>query len=220
MLTRLLTGLIAALILPSQVALAEAARSVAVDGFYCGELSDEDQETKLNYIRLGEIMDEATWLGVVRSPTVQPGGPAPSWCLERFSQDVNLATCRQDNPAIESGALRFTVVETLIGEPVRQIEVGPKAGVRVLLNTAYRADRPKAACRQSFVTDIGDAKIYYSPSIVSLDPRREYVLALKPASSSETGVWATAFALIDNPVQVRRSLRQGVKARRDAGVSQ
>jgi hypothetical protein len=219
MLTRLLTGLVAALILPSQVAWAEAARAIAVDGFYCGELSDEGQETKLNYIRLGEIMDEATWLGVVRAPTLQPGGPAPSWCLERFSQDVDPATCRQDNPAIESGALRFTVVETLIGEPVRQIEVGPKAGVRLLLNTAYRAVRPKSACQQSFETDVGDAKMYYSPSIVSLDPRREYVLALKPASSSATGVWAAAFALIDSPDQVRRGLRQGVRARRDAGAA-
>lgn len=209
----------AILILPAQ-ALAEPVKA-AVRVFYCGELSDEAQATKLNYFRLGEGIQTATWMGVVRAPKVRPGPPPLSWCRAMMSQDVDPATCRQDgNPSVVSGALAFTVVETLIGAPTQEIEVAPEPGVRVLLNTDYRAKSSLSACRQANELDNSGGTPYFSPTIVSLDPRRDYVLLLKPGAhvqpgadpQSSPGVWAAAFALVQNGDRLRGDLRQAVEA--------
>ncbi|MFT4252384.1 MAG: hypothetical protein QM608_07860 [Caulobacter sp.] len=209
----------AILVLPVQ-ALAEPVKA-AVKVFYCGELSDEAQATKLNYFRLGEGIQTATWMGVVRAPKVRPGPPPLSWCRAMMSQDVDPATCRQEgNPSVVSGALAFTVVETLIGAPTQEIEVAPEPGVRLLLNAEYRAKSSLRACRQANEFDSSGGTAYYSPTIVSLDPRREYVLLLKPGAyvqegadpQSSPGVWAAAFALVQNGDRLRDELRQAVKA--------
>jgi hypothetical protein len=214
---------LASILLPVQ-ALAQVV-PVVVDRFYCGELSNAGQETKLNFIRLGEGLEEASWLGVVRAPTVQPGPTALAWCRELMAQDVNPATCRQEgNPIVPSGALRFTVVETLIGAPASEVEVSPRAGVRILLNTGLEGRAVTSACMQANQADGSGDRVYLSPTIVSLDPRRDYVLLLKPAAYSDpldpkvepgTGprIWAAAFALVERPNQVRRDLRAAVKAR-------
>ncbi|PTT09635.1 hypothetical protein DBR10_07400 [Caulobacter sp. HMWF025] len=197
---------------------------MVVDRFYCGELSSKSQETKLNFFRLGEGIEDATWLGVVRAPTVQTGPPALAWCRERMAQDVNPATCRRDgNPAVPSGALRFKVVETLIGAPATEVEVSPRTGVRILLNTGLEGQPVTSACQQAFLTDPSGDQVYFSPAIVSLDPGRDYVLLLKPAANEDpldpvvvpgTGprIWAAAFALVERPDQVRRQVRSAVKA--------
>lgn len=205
---------------------------VAVKVFYCSELSSESQHNKLNYIRLGEGIGEATWMGVVRAPTVKPGPPQPPWCREMMSQEVNPATCRAEgNPAVVSGALGFEVVETLIGTPTKTIEVAPEAGIRLLLNTEYRARSAKSACQQANLVDNEGVDNYFSPAIISLDPRREFVLLLKPgvsrpedAPNTEPGVWASAFAVVEQGARLRADLRQAVKMieqqRRDDGAPQ
>ena len=203
--------------------LAQAA-PVIVDRFYCGELSSTSEATKLNFFSLGEGIEVATWMGVVRAPTFQPGPPALAWCRERMAQDVNRATCRQDNNLkVPNGALRFKVVETLIGAPATEVEVSPRAGVRMLLNTGLEGQPVTSACQQSSLADSSGDQVYFSPAIVSLDPRRDYVLLLEPAGYEDpldpvvepgTGprIWASTFALVERPGQVRRELRAAVKA--------
>jgi hypothetical protein len=215
------TSFVSLVLLAAVIASAASAagtNEVSVSRFYCGSLSDAGEATRLDYFRLGQSLDEASWAGIVRAPILTQRPSAQPWCLDMSTQDVAPERCRGDGPPRLGGALEFEVRETLIGDPFQRIAVAPKSNTRLLFGGEFtHPEHPKVACTQTYATADIEGKAYFSPPTITLDPKRDYVLVVRPSSDDASpGPWVAVFGIVDHPDAVRRDLRKAAKERRKA----